>query len=114
MVGENYVEVIADGVKTTGTLFNELFALINTSKLQRNSTLEIINSDGTMTVYKLSTIVPNSIVDFGTSLYNGINNARLMSTGSILWNINFGSGTVAFNDQTTRVFEAGRKFRIAY
>lgn len=42
--GPDYVEVVADGVKTYGTLLNELFTQVDMTKVKSDSTLQVAES----------------------------------------------------------------------
>jgi hypothetical protein len=73
---DDYVEVTADGVKTRGVLLNELFALIDSSKVTDSSMLDIGGA-----VFQISIIV-NSEYRFG-SLGVDLNSNTFLTTAIV-------------------------------
>ena len=77
------VSVTANGNKTYGTLFNELYALVDMTKINRHSVLEIYSG----IIIGIEQITSNSIV-FAVTTLNSTNNAltairvEIMASGS--------------------------------
>lgn len=106
------VSVQADGVKTNRTLLNELFALVDMTKVTYNA--KLILGAG---VYSL-TRKENTLLSFGTSMY--ISDIRTYvvrlnsSTSEYAVAIISSNGTVSYSSSTSSVASAGTIFTLKY
>ena len=109
-VGE-YVEVVADGVKTYAQLFNELFALINGTKVKKDTKLveetatvkiyyNLIKNGTTYTFSRLS--LTSRVVESATAI--------VATSGSEYYG---GAGTTV-TDYASTVATSGDKLRVEY
>lgn len=121
VMGADYVEVITDGVKTYGDLMNELYALVDRSKLSKSSHL-IYNISST-TIDTLPLVhYTDSEIHFAGNIYGYIadggglysNAYCLKSSGSYRLDtiVKSSGNTVAYNSSAKPA--SGRKFIIVY
>ena len=112
------VSVTADGVKTSSTLLNELFALIDHDKITENSKLIYYVSATVSTVHNISTINPTAYeftrVNVSTNPDIAFATLTVKETGSTYQGATGAAGGITFNNQSTGVPPSGRKFIICY
>lgn len=115
-IEEDYVEVTADGVKTYATLLNELYALVDKSKLNNNS---YIRQSSSYTVYKYASHNDSSIKFFyvggSTSNYD-INLLQLGTNQEDNLYIGYSTSTssTAINNVSSNIVPNGRKITLYY
>ena len=109
----DYVEVVADGVKTLATLLNELYVLIDTTRLCEGSCAEIKSTNGNTILYTynyidryLNIYCSMSVVTSGAET----NTLTLKSTGSTRKSAIGNSVT----DESSSVFDSGTTVRFYY
>lgn len=113
---EDYVEVTADGVKTYATLLNELYALVDKSKLNNNS---YMRQSSSYTVYKYASHNDSSIKFFyvggSTSNYD-INLFQLGTNQEDNLYIGYSTSTssTAINNVSSNIVPNGRKLTLYY
>lgn len=112
--GPDYVEVVADGVKTLSTLLNELYALINTTKLSSASYVEIKSINGNSTIYNYQYMDTSQSIYCSMSLVTAsggeMNTVTIKSTGSTRKSA---VGTTV-TDESSSIFDSGTKIRMYY
>lgn len=107
----DYVEVVADGVKTKGTLLNELLALVDTSRLNSNSCLYWEDEVLFLIIQKKD----STYVDFATALgysqppYSITYRVRLSSSSSFIEYTANGQ-----SNKSSEVYTSGKKIRLYY
>lgn len=114
----DYVEVTADGVKTFGNLLNELFVLIDASKINGKSFIEMVHSSGTREIYDLYTISSNVIYlkTSRTTVGSYVNATMVLrDTDSTVPTITIsGNGTVSYGDASSQVLSNGVTITLYY
>lgn len=117
----DYVEVVADGVKTTSTLFDELYALVDRSRVNVNTVLQY-EASGTMYSVKMTAITSTAIL-FGTNcIATQANNQSIQiiyvfkSSGSLseVLRISQSSPYIEYLVQSTDTPASGTIYRIYY
>lgn len=100
-INKGSVTVYADGVKTWSSAMNELFALIDNTKIDINSRLRV----GTTMYQAISESLTE--YDFNTSVVTGtkvyINELSIKSAASIYRSAEIGNGTLTIYDFSTNV-----------
>ncbi len=116
MINRPYVEVIADGIKTNSQLFDDLYALVDDTKLKETSKFSERNPSQTeYTVYDYRIHTNNSRITF---TYTALSGAAVvvMEADIKLSNSTFThyktNGTVT--DLGTQVATSGTRYRIIY
>ena len=117
------VEVTGDGSKTRGQLLDALFALVDMTKIKKNTTLKYVYAAGGVEYFA---IAQNDNVGTGSIIFNrtivnsagnGLNNYcnRLKASGSRSDEVNtVGTPAVTFTDKTSTVVASGDKFIVEY
>lgn len=107
------VSVIADGTKTWTTLLNELFGLVDMSKINYNSKLIQINSASAQDdyVYNIS-YISSSNIGFGCPVGSYLYVRNLSSSGSFYKRFTYSDGT--FTDLSSNVPLSGIEAKIIY
>lgn len=103
---ETPISVTADGVKTYSQLLDDLFALIDSTKITESSTL---NKDNI--IYHIGNI-SSSQYDFGSITVKHVNGIRLKASGSEFTDLNM--TTTTYTDVTSQVATANETFTIMY
>ena len=114
-IDKGSVSVTADGVKSISALFDELFALIDTSKLRATSVLVRERSSGD-TAYHIGNY-GSSIADFGcVNEGAGLVGIRLTSSGSSCTTTSWAPGGTSYTyaDQSSTVPTNGTKYTVKY
>ena len=107
----DYVEVVADGVKTWRELLNALYALLDTSRVSKTAVLVYIVS-GTERVAVLDYSESSAFEFASASVVSG---ARIEVFGVKSANSYHGTGVgTTVNDDSTSVVASGRKIRLYY
>ena len=110
--GSGYVEVTADGVKTISTLLNELYSLVDMSKVsglsyfekaERRYNLQAIKSQ--YIVYSFVTVNPNYILT---------ETITIMTNSSAYRSANTVASSTTFTDNSSNVLTSGTKLRLFY
>lgn len=106
------VSVTADGVKTRAQLYNELFALIDITKVSYNSKLSINGWTLPVTIFTSTYIICAGIstVD-ATTTYTQSNN--LSSNSTSFWRNITNTGATS-GDRTSEVVSSGTKIEFIY
>ena len=110
---ETYATVTGNGVKTVGQLMDELYALIDVSKITRNS--KLITPTGY--VYRVS-YISSDLYEFAlsrvTAIAVGVFTIDVKSSGSTARNATIDSNGASFGDTTTTVVSNGSKYTLKY
>lgn len=112
-----FVSVTADGVKTVSQVLDELYALVDRSKLTANSKLKITIS-GNHYIYDIEQI-PSSSLIFTSTVASAttvvITTATLQATGSFYGGASLnGTPAISFVDQSSSITANGAIYRIDY
>lgn len=118
LVDGSTVSVTGDGVKTTAQVLNELFALIDPSRLTPNSVLESVTPSGT-SYFRLSRLEPGvyrftqTLSDYttGTSL---IDTAQITAATSTFGECIITAGSTSYNDASSTVVSATKSYAVRY
>lgn len=111
--GSDYVEVVADGVKTYKNILDGLYSLIDFSKIKNTSAL-IINSSGVNEIYKIYQLTSNSVSFTATSVnMAGTTLYTTSATVSANSSLRTATGITCSNNSNT-VVSNGIIFRIYY
>lgn len=112
-----YVEVTGDGTATNAAKQNELFALIDQTKITDKSKLEVIAGSNVTFVYNMnyrsSTGIYFSRCDCGASS-GSIVSYVLEASASALYMTSFSSTGNTFNTQSSNPLANGQKLRVVY
>lgn len=112
-IGGGSISVTGDGVKTFGQLLTELFALVDPTKIKRNSTLDHANG-----VFHLITYSPSSYVftRIRMSVTDGslITYAYTVSASGAYTNATIDSNGISVTDQSSIVITNGQSITIYY
>ena len=113
LYGLDYVEVTGDGIKTHSQILDSLYALIDKSKITRNSKLVRIATNNTQ-YYNLS-VATDSVIDVEHVGNSVVTTIRLLTSGSTFHAVTLNSdNTISFNDYGATPLASGVKFRFAY
>lgn len=112
------VSVTGDGVKTTSQVLNDLFALIDASKLTPNSVLMAVTPSGT-SYFRLSRLEPGvyrftqALSDYttGTSL---IDTAQITASTSSFGECIITAGSTTYNDASSTIVSATKSYVVRY
>lgn len=112
---DNAVSVTADGVKTYRQLFNELYALIDATKVTRNAKLIMTNTSGDV-IYDIERIYGNAVTFVKTrniasdylveTIWFGTNSAYYLAATE--------ASSTTFTDSTNSVPASGVTFTLYY
>ena len=118
-VNKGSVSVSADGVKTMGALLNELYALIDRTKLTHNSTFRITVSEGNYRYARIDNVSPTFInfvraytIATGQSEVNLYSLSANNSAQQVV--VTYVNGTITGTDYTSEVKPVGQTFSILY
>lgn len=110
---KDYVIVTANGVKTARTLLNELFALVDISKVTDTSYIEF-ERDNDRLIFEVS-YVGSFAVRYGHFAGGQLESLNLNTSESTYIRIDIGAGSdVSYSDKSTDVIENGRTFKLYY
>ena len=114
---KGYVEVTGDGVKTYGTLFDELHALVDLTKISGASRLSYLDPSGTMYNYCLNYSIDGDI-NFSISITTAtdVNNTgiTLKASGSDYYKVQTSTSATTITSLATVAGGNGRKIRLTY
>ena len=118
-IGGGSVEVVSDGVKTNAQLLNELFALIDITKVNKNSVLELIGSGNVNGVFIVNAFSSTQIRVVRTFILNTtearIAEMRISSTSKYDQALLKLDGSASsYSDFASAVEGAGITFRFVY
>lgn len=112
----DYVEVTADGVKTYGALLNELYALIDSSKITKESCVKLVVNNEITYLH-----ITNSGADYYSAMSFSTSNSGLLlgtitikSSGSTYTGSYVAAGTYVLDDYSSNVASAGKKIKFVY
>ena len=115
VLGVDYVQVVADGIKTVSQLFDELFALININKISSTSIVCLENQFNIPVTSREASQIYVSAIALGdiSNLY--VFAGKLTSTNSryLTWMIN-STGTITVNNESATVPTAGVLYKFIY
>ena len=112
IVEPDRVEVSGDGVKTYSQILDELYALIDHSKLTNNTKLLLIQSATANSVYNMCANSSVAAISLGGVDQNGCWGAQIKASGSALNGFAFSTGT--FTQYGSEVLASGQKFVLVY
>ncbi|MBQ1297298.1 MAG: hypothetical protein IIY21_24855 [Clostridiales bacterium] len=116
-VNKGSVSVTGDGVKTTSQLFNELFALIDRSKITSRSVMQRVNPTSTLTAkiasYNSSEIAFSKVTVNETTSVR-IQGYSLKQSGSMDTHFDITSTGVTAADNSSAVFDSTTSFTVYY
>lgn len=117
-ISEEYVEVTADGVKTVSTLLNELYALIDRTKIGENSQLVQISGND-ITCFEFARIRSDRINFYSidqadtTTLYTTEYSVRATNSTGYNWNVGV-NGTSSVSNLASVILSSGVKYILYY
>ena len=106
------VSVTADGVKTTSTLLNELYALIDKTKISYKSVLVFANN--VVSISKIETNQLTFSVTINSSSNLSCDTYALKSTGSTRISASSNTSGTSFNNQSSTAIASGNILAIHY
>lgn len=115
----DYVEVVADGVKTYSALLDELFSIIDVSRLSSVSSIYYVTSSGTVHTSVLRTKRQNdTILEFISPVLESVghlyfHSLTVQQSSSKIITIDL-SSTATHTDNSSSVLASGNKFRLYY
>lgn len=110
---KSYVMVTGNGVKTARTLLNELFALVDTSKVTDTSYIEF-NRENDKLIFEIS-YIGSLAVRYGHFAGGQLESLNLNTSESTYIRIDIGAGSdVSYSDKSLDVIESGRTFKLYY
>ena len=114
---KGYVEVTGDGVKTYATLLNELFALVDKTKINKSSALLNITPNGETYYYQPEYVDNTEFIFSGCSANQSnfaVTGVTIKATGSTSYQAVTSTSSTTINEQSSVVPVSGRKFRLVY
>lgn len=110
---KDYVIVTGNGVKTARTLLNELFALVDTSKVTNSSYIEF-NRENDKLIFEVA-YIGSLTVRYGHFASGQLESLNVNSDSSTYIRIDIGAGGgVTYTDKSSDVIESGRTFKLYY